>query len=313
MTDKPQLQNHYPPNNQEVAEQLYVLEVGLRELIIETLSEEDSAKWHKTLLPHDITQKYLRGIQTERASNWTTHTPHHPIYYIDFPDLAKILDSNWKKLFKELFPKKEIFISSLRSLEPIRNKLAHNRKISSEDCSIVKSVSTFFVSAIGEIRLGNLVDKCTSAPSIKEITNNLKNEITNLSKFMSALDQTPDPDVWNEIKEEWWFDTNFLTGNNHVSKLDQAESKLKELQKEIVSTEKEIKVLRENLTRTKQCEDIIAPIVKFYLLHDEYNALPRNRGTGHKLEFWRENSNIKELSKEAINTLNSLHPGDKNE
>ena len=129
----------YPETNQYVAKRIYLLEVGLREFIIEELSRIGGARWHKTHLPADVSQKYLHGLQAERASNWTSHIEHHPLYYVDFPDLTKVLEKNWRLTFQRLLKNKDVFIYSLRSLEPIRNKLAHNRKISEADCKIVDS------------------------------------------------------------------------------------------------------------------------------------------------------------------------------
>lgn len=297
-----------PPTNHAVAECLFVLEVAIRELIIETLSASAGPKWFKRLLPSDITQKYIRGKQAERAAKWSEHIEHHPLYYIDFPDLAKVLSANWKATFQRLFSNKEVFLGNLKSLEPIRNKLAHNRKLSENDRTVVMGVMTCFESAIGKQNLRRLVANCTAAPSIPEIMEALKKEAETASEVMNSLTPPRALPRWHEVKNAWWFDNGFLTASNHDSRLAVAESKLSELKKVAQELEREVNHLRshQDETASSDAEDLVAPIVSFFELYEEFASRPRKRGTGHKLEAWKAQHDVLHLKREALGALSSL-------
>lgn len=302
-----------PDTNRSAAEHLFVLEVGLRELIIETLSEAAGPKWFKTHLPTDISQKYFRGIQAERAAKWSAHVAHHPLYYIDFPDLTKILEKNWNTVFKDVFQDKAVFSGSLKSLEPVRNKLAHNRKVSETDRSLVEGVLSLFSSAIGDSRLTRLVRKCTYVPSIAQAMRNLKTDVEAASECMRMLTEPVHVPVWDEIRDAWWFDSAFLTATNTSSKLQIAESKLEELKNAVAQTEKEIETLRNHSQATTGASDIVEPVARFFSLYEDFKSQPRRRGTGHRLEAWREQSGIDAARGEAIESLNLLSNGGRSE
>jgi hypothetical protein len=119
-----------PQENIEIFTILYQIETALRELIIEVLSKVEGSKWYLRRLPGDILQKYKDGRILERQIPWTQFIPHNPIYYVDFPHLKVIMErsDNWKDAFEPIFARKEVVIGILIEIEPIRNKIAHNRK-----------------------------------------------------------------------------------------------------------------------------------------------------------------------------------------
>src|SRR5215210_9211071 len=128
-----------PENNIVAYELLYKLEVGLREFLIDTFGREGQ-KWWKQRLPSDVLDKLKEGREKERKTKWIELLPHHPIYYIDFPDLKKIIEvkDNWSDAFQKFFGDKDVFCGGLRELEPIRNKIAHSRKISENEVHMLK-------------------------------------------------------------------------------------------------------------------------------------------------------------------------------
>ncbi len=297
-----------PKSNREVSELLFAIEVGLRELIIEMLSESGGTKWHKTLLPSDVTEKYLRGRKAQLAAKWSSHVEHHPLYYIDFPDLAKVLNTNWKKSFSDLFGAKEVFLGSLKSLEPIRNSLAHNRKVSEADVTLVRGVFSQFSTALGERRFYQLVETCSVAPAISELMDRLSDEIDIVAREVSALESPRTPDVWESIWNAWWFDDEFLTGTNDRAKLEIAEAQLVELEKTTSSLKRKIEAIREDPTRecAPQIQGITKSIAAFFDIYRQFCGLPRGRGLGHKLEAWlRENSPLpaKTAAQQAIRSI----------
>jgi hypothetical protein len=70
-----------PKSNLILARYLYLIEVSLRELIIESLAAVSGARWYKQRLPQPIYKDSMDRLSIERASNWTSYVSQHPIYY----------------------------------------------------------------------------------------------------------------------------------------------------------------------------------------------------------------------------------------
>src|SRR5690242_15851284 len=120
-----------PEENGRCYSLMYAIENGIRELIIEELSNLEGPLWYKHRLPGDILTKYREAVRLQRQVVWTKMVPHHPLYYLDFPDLKKIIEreDNWKDSFSAIFTRKELISATLSEIEPTRNSLAHNRKL----------------------------------------------------------------------------------------------------------------------------------------------------------------------------------------
>ncbi len=110
-----------PKENSEIYSFLYLIETGLRELIIETLEAKKGTKWYLVCLPGDVLKKYRQGIEYERNAKWIQTVPHHPIYYTDFSDLKKVIviKNNWEDISKQFFVRKDILENTLSELELI--------------------------------------------------------------------------------------------------------------------------------------------------------------------------------------------------
>ena len=106
-------QSLVPNENVSVFILLFQIEVCLRELIIKILSSKHGPRWWKHRLPQDVLRSYREGRDVERQLKWHPHIPHHPIYYIDFPDIKKIIErsDNWNECFQPVFGQKEHPIS----------------------------------------------------------------------------------------------------------------------------------------------------------------------------------------------------------
>lgn len=200
-----------PENNIVAYELLYKLEVGLREFLIDTFGREDQ-KWWKKRFPPDVFDKLKKGRKQERKIKWVELLPHHPIYYIDFPDLKKIIEikDNWRDAFQSFFADKDVFCGGLRELEPIRNKIAHSRKISDSEIHMLKGNIAKFESAIGKERWDKLVLEQTVEPSISEKIMSLRE--LSYSIFQKIMDSSPveNLDNWSKLMQEWWFDSDYL-------------------------------------------------------------------------------------------------------
>jgi len=112
---------------------LYQLENNLRKFVADTLSSVES-NWIDNLVEESVRKKW-ESIKTEEEScNWLRPISHESIYYSDFVDLKRIIDKNWETVFSKKLHRKhrEVLVSRIVELEPIRNMIAHNRKISDE-------------------------------------------------------------------------------------------------------------------------------------------------------------------------------------
>jgi len=201
-----------PQENFEIFAMLYCIETALRELIIETLSAVDGSLWYKKCLPGDVLDKYRKGREAEKYTPWTQCIPHHPIYYVDFPDLKKTIESgdNWKKVFERVFSRKDILSSTLSELEPIRNKIAHNRKASGEDVEIVRGVYSKLSTAIGPDYFDSLSDRCTLGEDITVRLTQLWTEAKSSLLICQEFRSLDGLKVWDSVRNMWWFDESYL-------------------------------------------------------------------------------------------------------
>jgi hypothetical protein len=200
-----------PEKNILAYELLYKLEVGLREFLIDTFGREDQ-KWWKQRLPSDVLDKLKEGREKERKTKWVELIPHHPIYYIDFPDLKKTIEvkDNWRDAFQKFFGDKDVFCGGLRELEPIRNKIAHSRRISDNEVHMLKGNISKFESAIGKERWDKLILGQTVEPSISAKIISLRAFSTSIFQEMAECSPLENLNTWNILKNEWWFDSNYL-------------------------------------------------------------------------------------------------------
>jgi hypothetical protein len=65
------------------------------------------------------------------------------IQYVDFADYVKIIvrRDNWRDLFQKIFKEQEVILAKFKELEPIRNALAHGRKLTTEQKEKLKIFS----------------------------------------------------------------------------------------------------------------------------------------------------------------------------
>jgi len=201
-----------PEENIEIYCYLYSIETALRELIIESLKAVDGSRWYKRRLPGDVLEKYRKGIEFERSAKWSQLVPHHPIYYIDFPDLKKIMEceDNWKDAFKPIFSRKDILSSTLAELEFIRNKIAHNRKATSKDVEIVRGAHAKLSESVGKNYFRELSARCTCSKDISERLSELQRECERIFCICKNYERLEKLEIWESICAEWWFDESSL-------------------------------------------------------------------------------------------------------
>jgi len=201
-----------PSENIAIYELLYHIEVGLREFIIEVLEAKVGPRWWKQRLPSDVKDHYVEGREYEKNIKWCQLIPHHPMYYTDFPDLKKVIArrDNWREVFQSVFKREDIIVSTLGELEPIRNKIAHNRKATSDDLNIVEAAYQKIVAAIGERHFLELVAKCTLAEDIPKHLLELQKEAKVAFEICRACKPLEGLQGWERVRRMWWFDTGYL-------------------------------------------------------------------------------------------------------
>jgi len=198
--------------NLSVYRLLYQIEVGLREFIIKTLTTKCGPRWWKERLPPDVLEAYRKGRVYERSIKWCYLVPHHPLYYIDFPDLKKVIEraDNWRDVFQPVFKQKDILITTLSQLETIRNTIAHNRRASERNLSITKDALDTLISAIGEEQYRELIATCSSTVDIPKVITLLKDEAISAFETCRACAPLERLEIWGRVNAIWWFDTDYL-------------------------------------------------------------------------------------------------------
>lgn len=295
-----------PTENLDAYDKIFTIEVVLRELIIDVLSEKKGHKWYKELLPSDLLQKYQSGIDTERSSFVRNGVEHHPIYYLDFPDISKILEKNWNFGFKNIFKKKEDLKSYLQKLEPTRNKIAHSRIVTSDELDLIYLVYKLIMNAVGSTRFKSLVRERTEESGIGGKLRKLENS---LRENRLSLVSNAQLHGWNEVPrvwEAWWFDLQFASGEGQNTKLKVAKAKLESITAIQVKLQKEIENLEDALTKLPPITAAKSKpelIFECCALLDRYSQMPRLRGNGHILEDWLSSNEVIQKIDDSIKSI----------
>lgn len=111
---------------------LFVLENLVRELVREVLEEIDKDEWFEKRASREMKKKVEDRKSAEAKNNWHAGRNAHPIYYLDFGDLALLIQSHWEN-FKGLLPTQSWAVSRLNDAERSRNVIAHTNLLSDEE------------------------------------------------------------------------------------------------------------------------------------------------------------------------------------
>jgi hypothetical protein len=202
-----------PPRNNVIGfNYLFNIEIALREFIIEQMGIRIGSKWHKTNLPGDLLQKFRAAREYEHSMRWLNVVPHHQVYYLDFSDLRKIIDqkNNWAQVFEPIFIQKTVTTESLFEIEPIRNKIAHNRILSDVDLKCLDAVYNKVRMLIGPEYHSNLLLRAQKYISLPDELNALSDEMNNAVNAISQLSPINSLKIWNRCSQQWWLDSEYL-------------------------------------------------------------------------------------------------------
>ena len=114
-------------NNSAPYVYVYLLENGLRQLILDSFGPNDVTWWADPMKVPDDVRQYSEKIQNaEKKYRWLKARGNHPIYYVGLGELFRIIENSWKRVFKQAFPDLEQLRGWMKESVPIRNIIAHN-------------------------------------------------------------------------------------------------------------------------------------------------------------------------------------------
>ena len=111
---------------------LYGLENVVREFVREVLEEIDKEQWFEKRASLSMKKKVEDRKAIEAKNQWHAGRNPQPIYYLDFGDLALLIQSHWND-FKDLIPTQSWAVSRLQDAERSRNVIAHTNLLSNEE------------------------------------------------------------------------------------------------------------------------------------------------------------------------------------
>ena len=118
---------------QRVYRLLYVFENLVRQFIDQRFVEEDKTpNWWDTRASNDMKKKFDDRKQRESKNNWHPGRNHHPLYYVDFGDLALLIITHWT-VFKDFLPSQAWIASRIQETERSRNVIAHTNRLPEEE------------------------------------------------------------------------------------------------------------------------------------------------------------------------------------
>ena len=130
------------------------IEHYLRQLVERRLSSLEGSQWIERRVPAEVRQRWIKDQRREKRAG----RPVHPlILYSRFSDLREIITdhNNWEEGFIDIFGNFDEVNVSLRRLRPVRNAIAHNRPLCSEEEAILISEGSWILGRLGRRILPN--------------------------------------------------------------------------------------------------------------------------------------------------------------
>jgi len=126
------------------------LEEKIRKCIEVRLSSLTSDWWTNRVPPDIRTHAENRKRRNKKPWPWYGERDRPIHYYIDFSEYQKIIikKDNWREAFAPVFKDENITSAKLAELEPIRNNIAHNRKLNTKEFEHLKLYASDLISCI---------------------------------------------------------------------------------------------------------------------------------------------------------------------
>ncbi len=117
---------------------LYCIENSLRILIEKKLTQDYGPDFLKRInIPRETIEKVKKRKIEEEKNKWIPTRGSSDIFYMDFRDLGKIIQTNWSS-FKDVFPDQQWILSKINEIAQIRNLIAHNSYIKEDERGLLK-------------------------------------------------------------------------------------------------------------------------------------------------------------------------------
>ena len=111
---------------------LYVFENLVREFIGNTFSDIDGENWFDSRANKGMKDKFKKRRADEKKNQWHTGRNEHPLFYMDFGDLALLIINHWA-VFSDFFPDQAWVTSRIKDTERTRNVIAHTNELPAEE------------------------------------------------------------------------------------------------------------------------------------------------------------------------------------
>jgi hypothetical protein len=116
--------------------QLYVIihcyENSARRVVDEVLTKKLGSTWWQTAANSSMKQKVTDRQSKEQRNKWITPRGTSPMFYVDWGDLLTLI-RKYDSDFEQLFPDFNFVASRFEEMERLRNIVAHNGTLPSDD------------------------------------------------------------------------------------------------------------------------------------------------------------------------------------
>ena len=207
-------------NNLKAFKLLFEIETALREFLIERCEQSIGPRWHETVFPkitlerlktHGEPKPGAKGPGEKRSADdkkgWVSRVAFHPVYYLDFSELADAFELKTNNDLDRLFVsnRRDVIVQHLRRAMPIRNPIAHNRMIVEIDLATVQNSYVGIRNEIG----AELFDRYASSPPSQVAKDaemkQLRTELRTSAAAVRAATEVSLP-VWDRLKQRWWME-----------------------------------------------------------------------------------------------------------
>lgn len=128
---------------------LFILENMVRTLVADVLQERDGPEWFDKRASQPMKKKVAERREKESRNNWHAGRNTTDVSYLDFGDLAMLIQTHWAD-FKDLLPpRQEWVMSRLSDAERTRNVIAHTNVLADEEVSRLEMIVTDWIKQVG--------------------------------------------------------------------------------------------------------------------------------------------------------------------
>ncbi|GAB7058166.1 MULTISPECIES: Swt1 family HEPN domain-containing protein [unclassified Paenibacillus] len=135
----------------EVYTYLYAVENSIRLFIEEVCKKQYGSDYFEKISIPSATQKTLdQRIADATSKKWLSVRGDSKLFYLDFKDLATIINNNWD-IFKDYFPSQDFIIPKIKEMADCRNLIAHNSLIDETERNVIKTYYNVILKQISSV------------------------------------------------------------------------------------------------------------------------------------------------------------------